>query len=100
MKVNITNGQLLAWHNERQQLTGTLMENLMRNKINDFYSKNQQRIITAVGERDKIYKEFFAYDDTQIKMDDGKPVMQDGKLFEDAQKAINDFSAEKTVIDI
>jgi len=89
---NITNGQLLRWHNELKQLSdvNSIFYQFNRSKIQEFYRQNGIRIDSLFRKTEELRKEYFVIEEGQIKQIDvdGKkePVMLPEKSKEDFTK--------------
>lgn len=86
---NITNGQLLRWHDELKQLAqvNSIFYHFNRSRINEFYRQNGIRIDSAFKKIDALRREFFLIENDKLVLEgeEGKkePVLLPDKNKED-----------------
>lgn len=95
MIVNLTVAQVLQIHNERIKLSGTFLELINRTKIERFYSDNYLRINRIVQENGDILKEFYQFkEDGNMALNEGKPILVEGKTDEQFNEKYKDFNLQ------
>ena len=112
--MNVTVQKLFEYDAEIQTAPGSIIEFMVRQslqpKVRAFYQKNGERIKSLSAKGEKIMKEWVEVDEnnkpimetvkTEGKPDQSLPKMLEGKLWVDAQKAIEAFHNEIVVVDL
>ena len=90
---NITNGQLLRWHDELKQLQSinSIFFQFNRSKINEFYRQNGIRIDSVFKKMDVLRREFFLIENDKLVME-GEEGKQEPVLL--PEKKREDFNAK------
>lgn len=76
---NISRNQLMKFHNDNLQLYGHVLYLYNRNKINDFNSKNGERVNAVIVGQQQIIKEHY------LTKENGEVVLVQKKIGEDWQ---------------
>jgi len=71
-------GTILSYHRDIQTFNPTIAF-LLRSKIQEFYKEYGIRIQTIEKFINGLQHEYFVIEENQIKMEDKKPVMKEGK---------------------
>lgn len=95
----LTNGLLMQWHTEIGQLQNSVIMYLMKGRLADFYKDYGIRINTVMDKKTSLQKEYFVFEDEKVKHEgegkESKPVMLEGKTYEEFMKKYNDLMAEQ-----
>lgn len=81
----MTNGLLLQFHQEINQLQNSVIMFLLKGRLADFYKEYGIRINTILEKKTGLQKEYFVFEGEGIKKEgegnESKPVMLEGKTY-------------------
>lgn len=96
----MTNGNLLSYHNEIQNMRGSVLEYFFDSKIKEFYKNNIVRVNTLTEKLNALGAEYLKMEDGKVIYDETKkPIPMEGKtLAEYSEKFKEIMSQEVNII--
>lgn len=95
VKYAYTIGQLIQWDREIQSNAHTWVYGYaLRSKWREFYDKYGLRLKTAYERLEKLEQEWLVHSEGKLVFAEEKPVMQEGKKFEDFDKLYQEIMNE------
>lgn len=94
----MTNGLLLQYHAEINQLQNSVIMLLLKGRVADFYKEYGIRINTILEKKTALQKDYFVFEGESIKKEgegkDAKPIMLEGKTYEEFIGKYNELMNE------